>query len=114
LTINFMGLVSFALFKFIAMTLSGGIYFFITIKFLGYKPWEFLKQVLAPAVIPVIILCVMLLFAVQFMPTGKSTTNLIIVVATGGASSALALSIYYFFSGHFRSYANGIIRKCFA
>ena len=114
LTIHSMGLTSFALFKLIAMSLSGVIYFFITIKFLGFSSWDFAKKILGPAVIPVAFLCVTLLYLGQFMPTGKSTTNLIVVVATGGASSALALALYCFFSGHFRSYSKGIFRKCFA
>lgn len=114
LTIHSMGLTSFALFKLIAISLSGVIYFFITLKFLGFSPWVFAKQVLGPAVVPIVFLCGTLLYFGQFMPTDKSTTNLSIVVATGGAASAMALSLYYFFSGHFRSYANGIFRKCFA
>jgi len=114
LTIHSMGLTSFALFKLIAMSLSGVIYFFITFKFLGFSPWVFAKQVLGPAVVPIVFLCGTLLYFGQFMPTGKSTANLIIVVATGGAFSALSLSLYYFFSGHFRSYTQGLFRKCFA
>jgi len=114
LTIQFMGVASFALFKFIATSLSGLIYFFITIRFLGFSSWDFVKQVLGPAAIPVAFLCGALIYFGQFMPTGKSTSNLILVVATGGASSAVALSLYYFFSGHFRSYAQGLFRKCFA
>ena len=114
LTIHSMGLTSFALFKLIAMSLGGVPYFFITIKFLKFSPWDFAKRILGPAVIPVAFLCFTLLYVGQFMPTNKSTINLIIVVATGGASSAVALSLYYFFSGHFRSYTNGIIKKCFA
>jgi hypothetical protein len=114
LTIHSMGLTSFALFKLIATSLGGMIYFFITIKFLVFSPWVFAKQVLGPAVIPIVFLCSTLLYFGQFMPTSKSTTNLIIVVATGGALSALSLSLYYFFSDHFRSYVQGFFRKCFA
>lgn len=114
LTIHSMGLTSFALFKLIAISFSGVIYFFVTIKFLGFSAWDFVKQVLGPAAIPAAFLCGALLYFGQFMPTGKSPTNLIIVVVTGGASSAVALSLYYFFSGHFRSYAQGLFRKCFA
>jgi len=90
------------------------IYFFITIKFTGFSAWNFVKQVFGPAVIPVAFLCGVLLYFGQFMPTGKSTIYLMIVVATGGASSAVALSLYYFLSGHFRSYAQGLLKKCFS
>jgi len=114
LTINTMGLTSFALFKLIAISISDALCFFITIKFLGFTPWAFTKRILAPAVIPVTFLCVALLYVGQFIPTDKSTTNLIIVVATGGAASAVALTLYYFCSSHFKSYAQGLFRKCFA
>jgi O-antigen/teichoic acid export membrane protein len=114
LTIHSLGLTSFALFKLIAMSLTGVIYFFITIKFLGFSPWDFARLVLGPAVIPIVFLCGTLLYCGQFMPQGKSTINLIAVVITGGASSAVALSLYYFFSSHFRSYAQKILKKCFA
>jgi hypothetical protein len=114
LTIHAIGLTSFALFKFIAISLNGVIYFFITIKFLGFSAFDFAKQVFAPAIIPVLFLCVALLYFGQFMPTGKSTINLIVVVATGGASSAVALSLYYFFSSHFRGHAQGLLKKCFS
>jgi len=114
LTIHSLGLTSFALFKFIAISLNGVIYFFITIKFLGFSPWDFAKHILSLAVIPVAFLCGALLYFGQFMPTGKSTINLITVVATGGLSSAVALSLYYLFSDHFRSYAQSLFRKCFA
>ncbi len=114
LTIHSIGLTSFALFKLIAVSLTGMVYFIITIKFLRFSPWNFAKQVLGPAVVPIVFLCVTLLYFGQFMPSGKSTINLITVIATGGTSSAVALSLYYFFSGHFRSYAQRIFRKCFA
>lgn len=114
LTIHSMGLTSFALFKLIAVSFSGVISFFITIKFLGLTLGDFVKQVLGPVAVPVVFLCGVLLYFGQFIPTGKSTTTLIVVVATGGVSSAMALSLYYLFSSHFRSYARGIFGKCFA
>lgn len=114
LTIHSMGLTSFALFKLIAIFLNGVICFVITIKFLGFSPWKFAKQVLGPAVIPVAFLCGALIYLGRFMPAGKSTTNLITVVVTGGASSVAALFLYYFFSEHFRGYVQGFLRRCFA
>jgi len=37
----------------IAISLSDALCFFITIKFLGFTPWDFTKQVLGPAAIKV-------------------------------------------------------------
>ena len=114
LTISYIGLTSFALFKFIAISISGLLYFVITLKFLGMSVSEFLKKILGPMAIPLGFLILSLLYFRQYMPFEKNALNLLIVIATGGASSTVALALYYFFSGSFRSYSKGIFRKCFA
>lgn len=113
LTVNFMGLTSFALFKLVSIALTWTIYSFITIKFLELSAWRFVREIFGPAVVPIAFLCVTLFYASQFMPTGKGTINLMVVVATGGVASAVALSLYYFFSSHFRDYAIRLFKKMF-
>jgi O-antigen/teichoic acid export membrane protein len=114
LTIHFMGLTSFALFKLIAMSCSGVMYFFITINFLGFTPGEFVKKILGPVAIPLGFLILSLSCLRQFMPAEKNALNFFIVVATGGLVSAAALALYYLLSNHFRNYAQSILRECFA
>ena len=110
LTIPYMGLTSFALFKFIAMSIGGLVGFVITLKFLDMSVSEFVKKILGPVAIPLSFLILSLLYLRQYMPFEKNALKLLIVVATGGLSSAVVLSLYYLFSGHFRSYAQGIFR----
>ena len=114
LTLPYMGLTSFALFKFIVMSIVGLLYFVISLKFLDVSVSEFVKKILGPVAIPTGFLILSLSCLNQYMPVEKSTSNLLIVVATGGLVSAGALLLYYLFSGHFRRYAQGLFRKCFA
>jgi O-antigen/teichoic acid export membrane protein len=113
LTIPYMGLTSFALFKFITISISGLIFFIITLNFLDISATAFVKIFIGPVVIPLIFLVLSLLYLNQFMPTEKNVLNLFIVVATGGISSTAALFLYYLFSGYFRNYTHGLFRKCF-
>jgi O-antigen/teichoic acid export membrane protein len=114
LTIPYMGLTSFALFKFIAMSISSVLYFVITLKFLDMSVSDFFKKILVPMAIPLGFLILSLLYLRQYMPFEKNALNLLIVVATGGSVSASALFLYYLFSGHFRRYTQGLLRKSFA
>jgi O-antigen/teichoic acid export membrane protein len=114
LTIPYMGLTSFALFKFIAISISGLFYFVITLRFLDMSVSEFLKKILGPVAIPLGFLILSLLYLRQYMPFEKNAFNLLIVVATGGFVFMGALFLYYLFSGHFRRYTQGLLGKCFA
>mgnify|MGYP001236003235 CR=1 FL=1 len=110
LTISFMGLTSFALFKFIAISISAGISFIITIKFLGFTSRQFVKQVLSPITIPLIFLFGTLLHIRDFLQLEKGITNLLIVISTCAAASVLALFFYYLFSRQFRGYIQILIK----
>jgi O-antigen/teichoic acid export membrane protein len=114
LTINSLGLTSFALFKFIATSIGGLLYLFITIKFLNISAGDFVKKILGPAAIPLVVLILSLSCLNQFMPHEKNSLDLFIVIATGGLASAGALFLYYLFSSHFRRYTQELLRKCFA
>jgi len=113
LTISYIGLTSFALFKFIALSISSVVYFIITIKFLKISASDFVRKILGPAKIPLCLLILSLLFIKHFMPIEKTPLNLFIIIVTGGSASAVALVFYYLFSSHFRDYAQGLFKKCF-
>jgi O-antigen/teichoic acid export membrane protein len=113
LTIPYLGLTSFALFKCIAMSINSLVYFFITLRFLELSVGDFIRKILGPVAIPLSLLILSLSYLNQFMPVKKNALDLFIVIATGGLASAGALVFYYFFSSHFRNYAQGLFRKCF-
>lgn len=113
-TISNMGLLSFGLFKFIAMSMNCIILFMVSIKILDLTVSNFINKIFKPAVIPLCFLILSLSYINQFMPIEKSTINVLIVVLTGGLASGVALSFYYISSAHFRRYSQGLFRKCFA
>ena len=113
LTIPYIGLTSFALFKFIAMSISCLFYFYITIKFLEVSVGEFIKTILCPIAIPLGFLIISLAYLNQFMPIEKNAHNLFIIIATGGIASAGGLVLYYIFSSQFRNYTQELFKKCF-
>jgi len=114
LTIPYIGLTSFALFKFITMSISSLIYLFITLKFLKISAGDFVQKILGPVAIPLGFLIISLSYLNKFMPTAKNALDLFIVIATGGLASTGALFFYYLFSNNFRNYTQGLFRKCFA
>lgn len=114
LTIHFLGLTSFALFKFVAMSVTGLFYFYITLKFLEMPLVVFVKTILWPVIVPLVLLILSLSLLSEFIPAEKSSFNLFVVILTGGLTSAGALFLYYLLSNHFKKHVHAILRKCFA
>ena len=114
LTVHYLGLTSFALFKLIAMSISGVFYFYITFIFLDISPGDFLKKILAPAAPPIIFLIILLSYLNHFLPVEKNAINMLIVVSTGGLGSAVAWILYYLCSAPLRNYTQTLFKKCFA
>lgn len=114
LTLPYIGLTSFALFKFIAMSISSVFYLLITLKFLEISAGGFVRKILGPVAIPLGFLILSLSCLNQFMPVEKNALDLFIVITTGGLASAGALFFYYLFSSQFRNYTQGLFKKCFA
>ena len=110
-TFHSMGILAFAVFKFIAFTISAILYFIICGKFLEYKPGNLLKRIIGPAVIPVLFLIVILAYAGKFMPAEKNKIELLFVIGTGGLASFMALCLYYMSSAYFKNYVNGTFAK---
>ena len=110
-TFHSMGILAFAVFKFIAFTISAILYFIICGKFLEYKPGNLLKRIIGPAVIPVLFLIVILAYAGKFMPAEKNKIELLFVIGTGGLASFMALCLYYMSSAYFKNYVNGAFAK---
>ena len=100
-TFSFMSILAFAIFKFIAFTVSAVFYFILVARFLGFKPVDFMRKIIKPAVIPVIFLMVVLTYISRFMPVEKNKIDLLVVVGTGGLASFMAACLYYICSAYF-------------
>lgn len=114
LTFPFLGIKAFAIFKFITWTLSATICFILAAKFLESKSSVLLKRIASPAIIPTLFLIAALTSIIKFMPSEKSSINLLIVISAGAICSLIASVLYYVFSRQFKNYVDEILKKIFA
>ena len=110
-TFRYMGILSFAVFKFVTFTVSAAFFFTLIARFLFVKPAALLKEIIIPMIIPLLFLVVVLLCIAPLMPSVKSKGGLALVIISGGFASFLATCVYYLFSGHFRGYINSLFLK---
>lgn len=111
LTFSSLGFVAFAYFKLLSFVISGLVYLWVSLKFLGESPLIFFNKLIRPAVLPVLTAVAIFYFVAPYMPHEKDKLNLIIVVATGGILSIVPFTMYYFTSSLFRGYINNIFLK---
>ena len=95
----------------VCFLLNGIVYAWFMCKLLKLNLFQFSKDIILPAVLPVIILAITLIFVRNYLPLEKSKLNLIFVAITGIAATALATGIYYFTSQSFRNYTINLILK---
>lgn len=111
LTFTSLGIVSFALFKFIAFSVCGILYCFISFKYLKINLTNFIKKIFLPILPSCAFMILSLLYLNRFMPTDKNKLNVIIIIITGAIDSLVAIYLYYVCSEEFRSYTNQFLRK---
>lgn len=111
LTFTYLGLMSFAYFKFIAFAFSALAYAIIVMRILKLRWIDLFKQVIAPAVLPCIVLIGLLLAIQTKLPLEKSKINLLIFASVNACSVILAITIYYFTSKRFNRYVKEILQR---
>lgn len=111
LSMNYIGIISFALFKLISGILSLILYLKILLRFLDKSLIEFLKETIFTLIIPITIQVSFLLFVVQYLPDIKSKLNLLIVVVIGGVGSMLGFITLYFTSKYYKGEYNHYLSK---
>ncbi len=102
ITYHTLGLMSFALFKFIARYISELFCLYILINFIGVSLTGFIKKVFYPVLLPMIFMVVSLMLLEKYLPGEKSKVNLAVVVGTTGSVIAIALVIQYFISNEIK------------
>ena len=110
---SYIGIVAFALFKFVVSIFMGGVYLKISIHFLKYSFLDFFRNILKPVVIPTLFLIVILFYLKQFLPLEKSTWNIFIIVATGGGVSFFAFLIYFGSTDYLRNHRRNVLKIIF-
>ena len=111
LTYPHFGFIVFGWFTFISFMISGAFYLWVSLQFLEVNVLWFLRRVIWPALIPVLLVLGLYHYIAPYLPHTQSKGNLLTVVAVGGAGSALGVMIYYITSIPFRNYINSIYFK---
>lgn len=112
-TISDLGITSFALSKFIAISSVNIIYLIVIIKLLRMEFRSFCTTILLPLFIPSLFLVSSLLSIDQFLPAFKDKFSLMVIILTGAGFSGAAILLYALFSEPFRNYKKNIVRKIF-
>lgn len=102
LSLSYFGLNSFAIFKFVAFSISAVVYFLLMQRYLDISIRQTLKCYVYPILLPVIFLFTLAFLINGFMPMEKSKMNLLFVALTSGVMIILSFIIVYFSSPYFR------------
>ena len=111
-SIHYLGLVSFAVFKLVAFLIAGGTYYYFMLKYLKISFSTSLKAIFKPMLIPVSFILVSSLSLLPYLQTmEKSKTNFLTVAAMIGGLIALAFILQYATSKTFRRRTGQIIKQ---
>ena len=110
-TINSMGITSFALSKFIAHTTINIIFFILIIRALKMNFFRFFKDIFFPILPPTFFLIGSLYLVEPFMPAYRDKMGFMIVIFTGIFVSFFAIVLYSFFSPPFRIFLYNTMKK---
>lgn len=105
------GFMVFAWFELICFTITGIIHTIFICTFLRMRFFEFIKRIILPACMPVVILLLMLFTLRNFLPVEKNKLYLLEVVVTGIIAVGIATIVYYFTSPVFNNYVNKLLPK---
>ncbi|MFC0776750.1 lipopolysaccharide biosynthesis protein [Flavobacterium sp. HJSW_4] len=102
-TINFLGIKSFALFKFIAFLISGIVLSKLMINYLGLSVFEVLKRIFFPMFFPLIFLIGTTFSILKFLPHEKSKIGFLTIAFITGIIVLCSFVIQYFVSENWRT-----------
>ncbi|MEP6681995.1 MAG: hypothetical protein ABJA35_02000 [Parafilimonas sp.] len=105
------GFIVFAYFELVCFLGTAMFYVWFICNFLQMSIVTFIKNIIIPAVLPVLLLLILLFSTRNFLPLEKNKLNLFKVMLTGLGASLLATVLYYFTSTIFRRYTNQLFLK---
>ena len=104
-----LGYIVFAYFELTCFTVTSILYTYLICRFLKASLFWFIKTIIAPAILPTILLIVMLLFIRNYLPAEKSKLYMLEVFLSAIGSVIPAVFLYYFTSNIFRNYINQLL-----
>jgi O-antigen/teichoic acid export membrane protein len=105
------GYIAFGYMELTCFMLNACVYTFFLCRFLKVNLAQFIRIIIWPAVIPVIILMSILFMVKSYLPLEKGKLNLLMVVAAGIVATGIAMIVYYFTSFYFRNYTGSLAIK---
>lgn len=111
LTVGMLGVMSFALFKFIAFFLTGILYIYFSIQFLNWSFWIFVRQVVLPYLPALAVMIAVLLLLQGVCIDGKNKLNLLINLLIAGGGIVIGMTTAGATCGYFRQYIYSLVRK---
>ena len=102
---------SFSYAKLAVFLINGALYAWLSVQFLKLTWWQFLKQIILPAVIPVTLFILIIYNVRDYLPLGKNKLNLLFVISCGAGATAVGVVTYYLTSPVFKTYVNNIVFK---
>lgn len=109
LTYNKFGLNSFALFKFIAFTISAIVYIGILKRYLNLSFSQLYQQYIRPIIIPILFLIFTSFLISDYLPIEKSKINLLTAATSTGLMIISSFLLVYFSSSYFKSQLKNIL-----
>jgi len=105
------GYIVFAWFELICFSITAVLYTTFICRFLQVSIFKFIRVIIMPAILPVIMLLLILFSVRNFLPLDKSKLNLFQVALTGAGSALIATFLYYFTSKTFKNYIDKVFVK---
>lgn len=108
-TFTYWQVLSFAFFKLTSFIIGTICYGIVCINFLNISYAKFFKETIRDSIPILIVLITTLYFIADYLPTSKSSINLLIVGLTIGLSAGASIILHYYVSKYFRVTVNGIL-----
>ena len=109
LTLSYLGLRSFAYFKFLAFFVETIFYTVIIFRFLELKPLRFLKDVIVPFILPLMVTIFSTMIIKDYLPLEMGPEKLASYFALVSIPIILGFVTYYFTSKVFRKYFKKVL-----
>lgn len=109
-TISFLGIESFAIFKFLTFLISGSVYLWLSLQFLEVSLWSFFKKTIIPYLLPLTVMCSILWLMQDICIDEKNKLSLLINGAIVGAGIAIAMAISLITCKPLREYAKKLLK----
>lgn len=106
ISMHFINILSFALFKFIAFMIAGLYYLVFSARFLELSTIKLIIKILKASILPLILMIAFLFYAKSVLPVSEEKVNLVYIAIAGMVGAVIFILVYYFTCFSFKTYVN--------